>query len=311
MTAAARYVVAGGTGLIGRRLVAAWLAEGAEVTVLSRAATPAGLPAGARAAHWDGRTVGAWAECLAGADGVVNLAGANVGEGRWTRQRKQRLCASRVEPTRALVAAFERVSRRPRALLQASAVGYYGDRGDELLGDDATRGRGFLPELCRDWELESAAAERLGVRRVLLRTGIVLAREGGALAKMLPAFRLGVAGALGDGRQWFSWIHLDDCVAAIRFLAEGSALRGAVNVLAPEPVTNAELTRTLARACRRPAWLRLPAPVLRLLFGEMAEVLLGGQRAVPERLSAAGFRFAHPRIDDALAALLAPARARR
>lgn len=304
MSGPARYVVAGGTGLIGRRLVAEWLAEGAEVTVLSRATEPAGLPAGARSARWDGRTVGAWTEQIDGAEAVVNLAGANVGEGRWSEARKRRLRSSRIEPTRALVDAIGRAGRRPRALVQASAVGYYGDRGDEPLSEETARGRGFLPDLCRDWELASAEAEALGVRRVLLRTGVVLAREGGALAKMLPAFRLGVAGRLGDGRQWFPWIHLDDAVAAIRFLVARPDLRGPFNVTAPAPVSNAELTRELARACRRWAVVPVPEIALRLLFGEMAEVLLGGQRAVPERLTAAGFRFAHPELAGALAALL-------
>jgi uncharacterized protein (TIGR01777 family) len=305
MSAPARYVVAGGTGLIGRRLVSAWLGEGAEVTVLSRDAATRRLPAGVRVVRWDGREIGAWAESVDGAEAVVNLAGANVGEGRWSEARKRRLRASRLEPARALVEAIGRAGRRPRTLVQASAVGYYGDRGDELVADDAARGRGFLPDLCRDWELASAGVEGLGVRRVLLRTGIVLARDGGALAKMLPVFRLGAGGALGGGRQWFPWIHLDDAVGAIRFLAAQPGLAGAFNVTSPQPVTNAELTRALARACRRPAILRVPRFALRLAFGEMAEVLLGGQRAVPERLVAAGFRFAHPRIDAALAELLA------
>lgn len=298
------YVIAGGSGLMGRALAAAWLGDGAEVVVLSRSTAPDRLPDGARVVSWDGRTVGAWAECIAAARAVVNLTGENVGEGRWTAARKRRLLSSRLEPTRALVEAIGRAGRRPEVLIQASAVGYYGDRGDELLTEAADPGRGFLPQLCQEWEGASAEVEALGVRRVLLRTGIVLARDGGALAKMLPAFRWGVAGPLGSGRQWFPWIHLEDAVAATRFLVEREALAGAVHVTAPEPVTNAEFTRALALVCRRPAVLRLPPFVLRTLFGEMAEVLLGGQRAVPERLLAAGFRFRHPRLDGALAALL-------
>jgi hypothetical protein len=301
---APRYLLAGGSGLIGRRLAAAWAAEGAEVVVLSRSAAVGDLPPGVRVATWDGRAVGAWADEVDGATAVVNLTGENVGEGRWTAARKSRLRASRLEPTAALVTAIERASRRPAALLQASAVGFYGDRGDEILDESAAPGAGYLPELCVEWEAASAGVESLGVRRVLLRTGIVLAREGGALPKMLPAFRAGVGGPLGDGRQWFPWIHLDDAVAAIRFAAARVELRGPVNVTAPAPATNAQLTRELARACRRFALLRVPPFALRALFGEMAEVLLGGQRAVPSKLADAGFRFEYPQLAPALAALV-------
>jgi uncharacterized protein (TIGR01777 family) len=301
---APRYVLAGGTGLIGRRLAAAWALEGADVVILSRAAGADGLPPGVRVAAWDGRSVGAWAEELDGASAIVNLTGENVGEGRWTAARKRRLRTSRLEPTAALVAAIDRARRRPAVLLQASAVGFYGDRGDAPLDESAAPGTGFLPELCVEWETASAGVEPLGVRRALLRTGIVLAREGGALPKMLPAFRAGVGGPLGDGRQWFPWIHIDDAVAAIRFAAERPELRGPLNLAAPAPVTNAELARELGRACRRPAFLRVPPFALRALFGEMAEVLLGGQRTVPAKLVAAGFRFAYPELAPALSALV-------
>jgi uncharacterized protein (TIGR01777 family) len=305
---APRYLVAGGSGLIGRRLAAAWAAEGADVVVLSRSAAVGGLPPGVRVATWDGRTVGAWADEVDGAAAVVNLTGENVGEGRWTAARKRRLRTSRLEPTAALVTAIEGARRRPAALLQASAVGFYGDRGDETLDESSPPGVGYLPELCVEWEAASAGVESVGVRRVLLRTGIVLAREGGALAKMLPAFRAGVGGPLGDGRQWFPWIHLDDAVAAVRFLAVRPELSGAVNLTAPSPATNAELARELGRACRRPAFLRVPPFALRALFGEMAEVLLGGQRAVPSKLAGAGFRFEYPQLAAALAALLGRSR---
>lgn len=298
------FVVAGGSGLVGRELAASWRRDGAEVFVLSRSDRAVGLPEGVRVVRWDGRTIGAWASHLSGAEAVVNLAGENVGDGRWTEARKRRLRNSRIEPTRALVEAIGRADRRPATFVQASAVGYYGDRGDEPLVDDAEPGSGFLPDLCREWEAASAGVEAIGVRRVLLRTGVVLARDGGALAKMLPAFRWGIGGPLGSGRQWFPWIHLDDAVAAIRFLVARSALHGAFNLAAPETVSNADFTRALARACRRPAVLRVPPFALRALFGEMSEILLGGQRVVPERLISAGFRFEHPGVDAALAALL-------
>lgn len=297
-------MLAGGSGLIGRGLAAAWVREGADVVVLSRSADPKAAPPGARQVVWDGRTLGPWMQEVDGAEVVVNLCGANVGEGRWTAARKRLLATSRLEPTRALVEAIERAGQRPEALLQASAVGYYGDRGEATLDETAPPGRGFLPELCVDWEAASAPVEGFGVRRVLLRTGVVMAREGGALAKMLPAFRAGVAGPLGDGRQWFPWIHVADAVAAIGWLASRHDLRGPVHLAAPERVTNETFTRELARACRRPAILRVPAFALRLLFGEMAQVLLGGQRLRTDKLEAAGFRWDFPRLGGALADLL-------
>jgi uncharacterized protein len=304
VTTPARYVLAGGSGLIGRNLASAWAAEGADVVVLSRSERGEGLAPGVRVARWDGRTAGDWEATLDGARAVVNLTGENVGEGRWSEARKHRLRTSRLAPTRAIVEAIGRARRRPEVLLQASAVGFYGDRGDETLDETAAPGRGFLPDLCREWEAASGEVEELGVRRILLRTGIILAREGGALAKMLPAFRLAVGGPLGDGRQWFPWIHLDDAVAAIRFLAARREASGAFNLTAPAPATNAAFTRELASACRRPAVLRVPPFALRALFGDMAEVLLGGQRAVPARLLETGFRFAHPELAGALAHLV-------
>jgi len=302
-----RFVLAGGSGLIGRRLVADWRAAGAEVVVLTRNASWTQV-AGARCVSWDGRSVGAWRHELESATGIVNLTGENLAAGRWTRARKARLRASRVEPTRALVEAIERSLRRPDIFLQASAVGVYGDRGTERLVEGAESGNGFLADLCREWEAASEPIDGLGVRRVVLRTGVALAREGGALAKMLPAFRLGVAGRLGNGEQPLSWIHLDDAAAAARFLVARDDLAGIVHLTAPEPVSNREFTRALAGALRRPAVLPVPAWALRLLFGEMAEVLLAGQRVVPDRLLRAGFEFRFPRLEPALAELLAAAR---
>jgi uncharacterized protein len=298
-----KLLLAGGSGLIGRALAEALVAEGREVVVLTRAAAQS-LPAGVRAARWDGHGVGAWSAEVEGARAVVNLAGENVGEGRWSAARKQRLRASRIEPTAALVAAIAARDERPEVFVQASAVGYYGDRGDLLLDETASPGEGFLPELGREWEGASAPVEGLGVRRVILRTGIVLAREGGALPKLLLPFRLAVGGRLGSGRQWFPWIHLADAVAAIRFLVDSPGLAGPFHLAAPQPVTNAELTRALARALRRPALLRVPAWALRVLFGEMGEVLLGGQRIRPRRLLEAGFAFRFPELPAALADLV-------
>jgi uncharacterized protein (TIGR01777 family) len=297
-------VVAGGSGLIGRALVENLLEAGVEVTVLTRRSDSGKAVPGARRLEWDGRSLGAWAAAVDGAAAVVNLCGENLAAGRWSAARKQRLRSSRIEPTRALVEALRAARARPKLLVQASAVGYYGAGDDRELDESAPAGRGFLPELCVAWEAASVEVESLGLRRALLRSGIVLARRGGALATMLPAFRLGIAGRLGDGRQWLPWIHLDDEVGAIERLLADDSLAGAFNATAPLPVTNAEFTRTLARTLRRPAVLPVPRFVLALLFGEMGEVLLQGQRAVPHRLLAAGHRFRYPELDGALAALL-------
>lgn len=299
-----RVILAGGSGLIGRALAAELARAGTEVVVLTRSAAVAGLPAGARAVVWDGRTAGDWAAECDGAEAIVNLSGENVADGRWTAARKRRLESSRIEPTRALVDAIGSARLPPRALLQGSAVGFYGDGGEVGLDERAARGEGFLPELSQRWEEASAPVESLGVRRVLLRTGIVLARDGGALAKMLLPFRLGLGGPLGSGRQWLPWIHLADEVGAIRFLLERGDLTGAFNLVAPEATTQRGFARALGRALGRPAIAAVPAPVLRLAVGEMANVLLASQRVIPARLIQAGFAFAHPELDGALGVLV-------
>lgn len=296
-------VVAGGSGRIGRALVAELVAAGREVVVLSRRG-PEGAAPGARGVAWDGRTVGAWAAALEGASAVVNLAGEDIAGGRWTAARKGRLRASRLEPTAALVAAIGHARRPPGALLQASAVGYYGDRRDEPLDESSTPGAGFLADLCVAWEAASAPADGAGVRRILVRTGLVLAREGGALPAMARPFRFGVGGPLGDGRQWLPWIHVADEIGALRFLLEQGGASGPYNLVSPAPLTNEAFSRALARALRRPCLLRAPGAALRLGLGEMAQMLLGGQRVAPRRLLEAGYRFRYPTLDPALADLL-------
>ncbi len=303
MNSIGKVVIAGGSGLIGRALTERLVEAGVETCVLTRRLDGVVLPRGARAVGWGGEAT-AWAGELEGAHAVVNLTGENVASGRWTAARKARLAASRLDPTRALVEAIRTAERRPRLLVQASAIGYYGASDDRELDESAPAGHGYLPDLCVDWEQASVGVEALGVRRVLLRTGIVLAREGGALAKMLPPFRLGIAGALGDGRQWMSWIHLDDMVGAIELLLRHADLAGAFNLCAPDPARNAEFTRALAGAVRRPALVRVPGFALRLLLGEMAQILLEGQRVMPRRLLEAGYRFRFPELDGALGALL-------
>jgi uncharacterized protein (TIGR01777 family) len=299
-----RVILAGGSGLIGRALAVELVRAGVEVVVLTRSGHVPPLPAGARAVRWDGRSAAGWAAECEGAEAIVNLAGENVGDGRWTAARKRRLEASRVEPTRAIVEAVRAARVPPRSLLQGSAVGCYGDGGERPLDETSPRGEGFLPELSARWEEASAPVEALGVRRVLLRTGLVLSRDGGALAKMLTPFRLGLGGPLGGGRQWFPWIHLDDEIGAIRFLLERHDLAGVFNLVAPGAVRQGDFARALGRALGRPAVAPVPGAILRLALGDMAGVLLGGQLVIPARLAEHGYRFRYPDLDGALADLV-------
>jgi uncharacterized protein (TIGR01777 family) len=241
-----------------------------------------------------------------GADAVVNLAGASIAGGRWTKARKQLLRTSRIDTTRALVGALAKMNVRPRVLVSASAIGIYGDRGDERLTEESKPGTDFLAGLARDWEAEALKAEALGIRVVAARFGIILAKHGGALAKMLLPFKLGVGGSLGSGKQWMSWITLEDVVGAVRFAIENGSVRGTVNVVAPQPVQNAEFTQALAKALRRPGLFPAPALVLRLALGEMADaLLLSSQRVSIEKLQQLGYQFRFPELPSALRAVLA------
>lgn len=292
-----KIVVAGGTGFIGEPLVRRLLERGDEVSVLTR--NPAKVRAG-RGVAWDARTQGAWSAEAAAADVVINLAGENIGEGRWTAERKQRLVESRVDATRAVVEALQRGPSRSRVLVNASAVGYYGDRGEDVLDESARRGEGFLAELAQEWEAAARAAEPLA-RLVITRIGVVLARDGGALKKMLPPFRLGVGGPIGNGRQWMSWIAREDLIRLMLWAIDGEQARGVYNATSPEPIRNRDFARALGRALHRPAILPAPAFALRLALGEMAdEALLASQRAVPARALADGFGFLTPSIGSAL-----------
>jgi hypothetical protein len=235
---------------------------------------------------------------------VFNLAGEPVAEGRWTAERKRRIRDSRVLGTRNLVAGLAAQESRPRVLVSASAVGYYGDRDDEVLDETSSSGHGFLAEICVEWEREALAAERLGIRVVCVRTGIVLAPGGGALARMLTSFRLGAGGKLGSGRQWMAWIHLDDEVGILIHASQDARIRGAINAVGPRPVTNAEFTRALGHAIHRPAFLPVPMTALRLAFGEMSEILTASQRVLPREAERTGYTFKHPELAGALAAAL-------
>ena len=292
-----RIAIAGGTGFIGASLVRQLLANGDDVAVLSR--NPSRVRAG-RGVEWHPPKPGAWTAEVQSADVVINLAGESIGEGRWTESRKRALLASRIEPTGALVAAMQEKPDARRLFLSVSAVGYYGLHGDELIDEAAPAGDGLLAEITKRWE---AAAREVGeaARLVILRFGVVLDRDGGALAKMLLPFRFGVGGPIGTGRQWMSWIARDDVVGAVQWAIANPNARGAYNVTSPQPVSNRDFSQALGRALHRPAFMPVPAFVLRTLFGEMAdEVLLGGQRVVPARLQREGFAFQFPEIQEAL-----------
>ncbi len=293
-----RIVIAGGSGFLGEPLVRRLVARGDDVAVLSR--NPAKVRAG-RGVAWDGRTQGAWSEEVASADAIINLAGENVGEGRWTDERKRKLVASRLDATAAIVQALRNAPPKDRVLVNASAVGYYGLRGDEELDEHGTRGSGFLAELVEKWEAAAREAEPLA-RLVLLRFGVALSPEGGALKKMMLPFKLGAGGPVGSGGQWMSWIDRDDAVRIVEWAIDNRSARGVYNASAPEPVRNRDFTRALGRALHRPALLPAPAFALRLAFGQMAEeVLLGGQRVLPRRAEREGFRFEVPTLDASFA----------
>lgn len=297
-----RVVVTGSSGLIGSALVPALEADGHSVVRLVRR-----RPAAPGEAQWDPGGGAVDVNALEGAQAVVNLAGAGIGDRRWSAERKRAILDSRVEGTTLLSAALARLDVAPAVMVSGSAVGYYGDRGDEPLTEQSPPGGGFLADVVQRWEEATKAAEAAGTRVVHLRTGIVLSARGGALGRMLPVFRLGVGGRLGSGRQWWSWITLPDEVGVIRHALTTDALRGAVNATAPEPVTNAEFTRTLARVLRRPAVVPVPAPALTAVLGrEMAgETVLASQRALPTRALATGYQFAHRDLEGGLRAVVA------
>jgi uncharacterized protein len=298
-------LVTGATGLVGRRLVASLRAAGRPVRVVSRRSAPSGFGAGVESVAWNGRELPRAA--LAGAAALVHLAGEPVFGGLPTRARLARVRASRVDSTEAIVASLAELpaSERPECFVCASAVGYYGSRGDAVLDESAPPGDGFLAEVCVAWERAARGAERLGVRTVALRTGIVLAREGGALPLMALPFRLALGGRLGDGRQWFPWIHIDDEVALVVAALSDARWSGPVNAVAPAPVTNAELTRALGELLHRPTLLPVPAFAVKLALGELAGELLGSRRVVPHAALANGFQFAYQELGRALREALA------
>ena len=308
-----RVVIAGGGGFLGSPLAWAWAEEGHDVRVLTR-----GLAAG-QAQHesgtgrpgitrvgWepDGRA-GQLAREFDGATAVINLAGTSIAGGRWTAARKNAIRESRIRATQSLAAAFAESPSPPATFISASGAGYYGDRGSEVLTESSTPGSDFLARVCVDWEAEARRVEQRGVRVVLLRTGVVLEKEGGALPRMMRPFRFFAGGRLAGGRQYMSWIHRHDWTEMVRWIVETPQVEGAVNVTAPHPVTNAEFARALGRALHRPSLIPAPRLALKVVLGEVADAVLASQRAVPARAQAAGYHFRYPEIDIAFRGIFA------
>jgi len=310
-----KILVTGSTGLVGQALVAALAKQGHSVCRLVRPGTIVNDEAGGFNVAWNPAT-GELGGAAVGPDAVVNLAGASIADGRWTEKRKAELRASRVNVTRALVAAIEKMNAKPAVLVSASAIGYYGNRGDEVLSEESNAGDGFLAEIAKQWEAEALRAEAWRTRVVLTRFGIILAREGGALPKMVTPFKFGLGGRLGSGKQWMSWIALEDVIGILKLCLERTPIQGAVNfapisgalnVVSPQPVTNREFTNELTKALHRPAIFPAPPFALRTAMGrEMADaLLLASQRVVPKKLERIGYRFLHAELRSALKSILA------
>jgi uncharacterized protein (TIGR01777 family) len=301
-----RIVIAGGSGFLGSALTRALVADGHDVAILTRQSALGGpaTPRVSRVQWMPDGTAGAWAHVVDSAAAVINLAGESIAAGRWSAAQKQKLRDSRLLATRSLTTAIRQAARPPAAFLSGSAVGYYGDRGNETLTETSPPGSDFLASLAKDWE--AAANEVAQITRVaLIRTGIVLDRQGGALAKMLPPFQMFVGGPLGSGTQYMPWIHKEDWVRLVSWMVTTDGARGPVNATSPAPVTNAEFSKALGHALKRPSLLPAPAFALRLALGEMADaLLLSGQRALPVRATDLGFSFKFAHIDDALASVL-------
>ena len=296
-----RVLVTGSSGLIGSALVPNLSADGHQVTRLVRPKTRPG----AEQVVWDPDSGRLDPATIEGFDAVVHLAGENVASRRWTVEQKKRLFESRVKSTQLLAGTLAQLSHPPRTLVCASAIGYYGDRGDVVLTEDSSSGSGFASTMCREWEGAAELAAKGGIRVVRLRIGAVLSAAGGALALMLPPFKAGLGGALGSGRQYMSWIAINDVIGVIRHVLSNESLSGPVNAVAPQPVTNREFTKILGRVLGRPTFLRVPSFALRLAVGEMAEeLLLASQRILPARLQSSGYTFRYPELEDALRDLL-------
>ncbi|NIM89657.1 MAG: TIGR01777 family protein [Candidatus Aminicenantes bacterium] len=299
-------IILGATGFIGRALSQSLVEEGYEVVALSRNQIRGREILGdqVKIVEWDSKSAEGWASHVNGAYAIVNLVGENLSSGRWTQERKKSILESRLKAGKAVNMAIQLAQSKPKVVIQASAIGYYGSRSDEILDESSPPGEGFLSEVTVKWE-DSTKEVESQVRRVIIRTGLVLGRGGGILSRLVRPFRFFLGGPPGSGKQWFSWIHLDDEVSAIRFLMEREDLQGAFNLTAPEQLMIKDFYHILGKAMRRPSWLPIPGFVLRLLYGEMAqETILSGQRVVPKRLLEAGYKFIYPQAGEAIKEIL-------
>jgi uncharacterized protein (TIGR01777 family) len=301
-----KIVVAGGSGFLGTALLTKLTDAGHSLVLLTRAQrSTTSLPGSVQLIQWNASTMGSWSTSIEGADAVVNLTGESIGGKRWSKHQKETLLSSRVNSTKAIVEAIRQATSKPKVLVNQSAVGYYGNVPDGDVREDHPAGNDFLSVICKQWEAEARNAESLGVRVVLPRTGIVLAKHGGALPRFFLPFNLFIGGPLGSGKQWFPWIHLDDEINALIFTLEHETISGPVNLAAPESATMKQFCTTLGKAMHRPSWAPVPGIVLKILLGEMAgPLILGGQKIVSTKLQAAGFRFKYPLLEMALKSVL-------
>ena len=299
-----RLIVTGASGYIGTPLCAALLDQGHALTLFTRSSPRNPNTGTKRWLHWTPGTLRDWDAALDGADGIINLAGEPIAEKNWSGHQRRRIEKSRIDATHSLVQACAKAKVKPKFLINASAVGYYGPHGDEVIAEETPPGDDFLSLLCRDWEAEAVTAEELGLRVVRLRIGIVLGPGGGALTKMVEPFKYFLGGPLGSGQQWMSWIHIEDLVRLIGMLTENPKARGPVNATAPNPVRNKEFAKTLGKLLHRPSWMPVPGFALRLVLGEMADMLLTGQRVVPAAAEKLGFQFRYPNLPEALEACM-------
>ncbi len=300
-----KIVITGATGLIGGALCKKWLSEGHEITILSSNHHPKkDIDSKIKVSIWDPEKWHIHMSDLEGADVIVNLAGANIADHKWTDTYKRKILDSRIFSTRCLIKVIERLMKRPKVFLSVSAVGFYGNKGDTTCIEDTAPGNDFLAEVCKAWEREAVRAEDMGIRTAIVRLGMILSPDGGALEKMLPVFKWGLGGRLGSGNQWMSWIHIDDVVKLIDWIANREHLSGVFNGTSPNPVTNKDFTKTLGGALHRPAFMFVPKFVLRNKFGEMSEMLTGGQKVLPQKALRNGFTFQYPLLNDALKNIL-------
>ncbi len=301
-----KIVLAGGSGFIGSKLIKILLDENNQVVLLSRKADTVGFKCSdlLQIVKWDGKNSGPWMEHINSSDAVINLSGENVSSKRWTEKRKVKLIQSRLEPTRAIIDSISLASVKPKILINASAAGYYGNDSNEDVSESHPKGSGYLADLCEQWEAEAMVAEKFGIRVVLLRIGIVLEKSGGALKKMSLPFKFFLGGPLGSGEQWFPWIHRDDVIRIIKFTLDHNSIKGAVNVASPFPVTMKKFASLLGKTMKRPSAISVPSFVLKIMLGEMSEMLLGGIKIIPKKLIDSGFQFQYPELNKALESII-------